>query len=189
LLSENTLDKFRIYGKDFKQYLLKEIDEDILPKFLGGTRTDPDGNPLCESFINFGNLIPPEEYVLKKSAKSLEEDNDVSSVKIPRLSSRLIYIPVSEVDTKLEWVFETSTQDISVSFYFRKGDEDELQELMPPERVSCHLVPESGAFICDRSGTYALKFDNTYSWLSSKRVFYKIKVIRPDEADDENSLT
>ncbi|KAF8790860.1 SEC14-like protein 2 isoform X2 [Argiope bruennichi] len=179
-LSENTLKKFQVFGKDFKKYLLNDIDAEILPKFLGGERTDPDGNPLCESFINFGSLIPPEKYVLRKS---LVGEEGISCIKVPRMAWRLVDIPVPEANSKVEWEFETSTQDIAVAFYFRKDGEG-LEELNPPERVACHLVPESGTFLCEKPGTYVLKFDNSYSWLSTKKVFYKIKVT-PAGTDEE----
>ncbi|GBN43209.1 hypothetical protein AVEN_247250-1, partial [Araneus ventricosus] len=40
------------YPEDYgwKEDLLEIIDAADLPVFLGGTRTDPDGNPLCETF-------------------------------------------------------------------------------------------------------------------------------------------
>ncbi|CAL1277353.1 unnamed protein product [Larinioides sclopetarius] len=184
-MSENTLKKFRIFGKDFQKHLLNDIDAEILPKFLGGERTDPDGNPQCESFINFGSTIPPEKYVLRKS---LAEDEGVCCMKVPRLSWRLVDVLVPEANSKVEWEFETSTQDIAVAFCLRK-DGDELEELVAPERVACHLVPESASFLCEKPGTYALKFDNSYSWLSTKKVFYKIKVTPSDKEDCEDSLT
>ncbi|GFT95674.1 retinal-binding protein [Nephila pilipes] len=181
-LSETTLKKFYIFGKDFKKTLLNDIDAEILPKFLGGLRTDPDGNALCESFINFGSMIPPEKYVLKNAMTSLKEEEGVSCIKVPRLSYRLVNINVPEVNSTVEWIFETSTNDIAVGYYIQKENGEDLEELLSPERVSSHLVPESGTFICERPGTYALRFDNTYSWLSSKKVFYKIQVNPPNTA-------
>ncbi|GBM72199.1 hypothetical protein AVEN_55882-1, partial [Araneus ventricosus] len=41
----------RIYGKDgWKDSLLKDIDANDLPVYLGGKKTDPDGNPNCDTF-------------------------------------------------------------------------------------------------------------------------------------------
>ena len=36
---------------DFKDTLLKYIEADQLPAFLGGNMTDPDGNPRCPSQV------------------------------------------------------------------------------------------------------------------------------------------
>ncbi|GBN30079.1 hypothetical protein AVEN_265792-1 [Araneus ventricosus] len=39
-------------GYGWKEALLEDIDADDLPAYLGGNRTDPDGNPLCETFVS-----------------------------------------------------------------------------------------------------------------------------------------
>jgi len=36
---------------NFKTELLKFADKDQLPAYLGGTLTDPDGNPRCTSLV------------------------------------------------------------------------------------------------------------------------------------------
>nr|XP_042910447.1 SEC14-like protein 2 isoform X2 [Parasteatoda tepidariorum] len=53
VLSNGFLQKLHFLGKDeWKEKLLEKIDKDVLPAFLGGSRTDPDGNPLCTSFVS-----------------------------------------------------------------------------------------------------------------------------------------
>lgn len=37
----------------WKEELLKIVDADQLPAFLGGNKTDPDGDPLCKTIVNF----------------------------------------------------------------------------------------------------------------------------------------
>ncbi|GFT25599.1 hypothetical protein NPIL_549491, partial [Nephila pilipes] len=47
LLSSALLEKLKFYGSDgWKEDLLEIIDADELPAFLGGNKTDPDGDPL-----------------------------------------------------------------------------------------------------------------------------------------------
>ncbi|GBO22855.1 hypothetical protein AVEN_176251-1 [Araneus ventricosus] len=46
----NCLDYFLWGG--WKETLLEDIDPDDLPAYLGGNRRDPDGNPLCETFVS-----------------------------------------------------------------------------------------------------------------------------------------
>merc|ERR1712136_575835 len=61
LLTQATIDKFRIYGTDeneWKPALLEYIDADQLPVHYGGTMTDPDGDPKCSSRLNQGGPIP-----------------------------------------------------------------------------------------------------------------------------------
>ena len=40
------------FPDDFAQHLLKYMDADQLPKYLGGTLTDPDGNPRCLTMVS-----------------------------------------------------------------------------------------------------------------------------------------
>ncbi|GBL93177.1 hypothetical protein AVEN_25160-1, partial [Araneus ventricosus] len=50
-LAPAVIKKFIIYGTDkWREDLLKIIDPSELPAFIGGTRTDPDGNPRCNTF-------------------------------------------------------------------------------------------------------------------------------------------
>ncbi|GBO22850.1 hypothetical protein AVEN_127687-1 [Araneus ventricosus] len=53
LIPAETIKKVRIYGAGgWKETLLEDIDPDDLPAYLGGNRRDPDGNPLCETFVS-----------------------------------------------------------------------------------------------------------------------------------------
>ena len=54
---------------DFSQHLLKYMDADQLPKYLGGTLTDPDGNPRCLTMVSSkiyanNNVSLPSTYKL-----------------------------------------------------------------------------------------------------------------------------
>lgn len=51
---KSTLSRVRLYGPEKEEWLaalLEEIDADQLPAFLGGTMTDPDGDPNCRSKV------------------------------------------------------------------------------------------------------------------------------------------
>ncbi|XP_054708407.1 retinal-binding protein-like isoform X2 [Uloborus diversus] len=51
-LAEETREKFLFFGKDgWQEELLKNIDAEVLPAYLGGKRTDNDGDPECASII------------------------------------------------------------------------------------------------------------------------------------------
>lgn len=100
-------------------------------------------------------MVPTECYVIKNSMRSLVDQEGVSSIKVPRQEFKLVEIVVKEPNSKVEWVFETPTKDIAVGLYFKKSDnsEKDMEELLQTERVFCHLVPESGAYICEKPGT------------------------------------
>lgn len=36
----------------YQEKLLDMMDADLLPAFLGGNRYDPDGNPLCYTYVS-----------------------------------------------------------------------------------------------------------------------------------------
>ena len=40
------------YSGNWKEVLLKYIDADVLPEYWGGTKKDPDGNPMCPSLVS-----------------------------------------------------------------------------------------------------------------------------------------
>ncbi|KAF8791865.1 SEC14-like protein 2 like protein [Argiope bruennichi] len=90
ILPSTVAQKVRIYGKvkyfiiifqeslkktcghyGWKEVLTEEIDVDSLPAYLGGNRTDPDGNPLCESFIVRGQPIPKSYYMQNRVKKTI----------------------------------------------------------------------------------------------------------------------
>ena len=54
LLNPNTFAKIQIFDKNKEKWLsalTEEIDADQLPAFLGGTMTDPNGDPFCPSRV------------------------------------------------------------------------------------------------------------------------------------------
>ncbi|XP_029656899.2 retinal-binding protein, partial [Octopus sinensis] len=75
LLSENMKQKIFVLGSDYKETLLKYIDAEELPAYLGGTKTDADGNPYCHSLICFGGNVPKEFYL-----ENTEEYETMSSM-------------------------------------------------------------------------------------------------------------
>ncbi|XP_022109496.1 SEC14-like protein 2 [Acanthaster planci] len=74
----------------------------------------------------------------------------------------------------------TSSASSSSSSSSRDGCYD-LIEMRPLEKVHSEMVPEAGGLRCEEPGTYILRFDNTYSWLRGKRVFYSVEVMLPAE--------
>ncbi|GBM94307.1 hypothetical protein AVEN_150564-1 [Araneus ventricosus] len=55
-LSAAYVERAKFLGSDgWKEQLLEVIDADQLPAFLGGKRTDSDGNPLCIKSVSSTN--------------------------------------------------------------------------------------------------------------------------------------
>ena len=47
IISEESKKKIKVLGKNYKEELLKFVDEEQLPEYLGGTMTGPNGDPMC----------------------------------------------------------------------------------------------------------------------------------------------
>ncbi|CAL1279000.1 unnamed protein product [Larinioides sclopetarius] len=171
-------EKFRIYGADgWKELLLEEINSDDLPAYLGGNRTDPDGNPLCETFIKRGELIP-KRYYLQNRKKKLYLESDVEKLTLMPFSKQEISFEVKEKNSYLEWEFQTKNKDIDFILLFRRETSKgfEIEELIPKQRIDTSYEPEKGFFKCEKIGNYTIVFDNSNSWLHFKEVYYKVRI-------------
>jgi len=50
----------------------------------------------------------------------------------------------------------------------------------PIQRFNSYLVPETGAHTAVKTGTYFLRFDNSFSWTRAKAVSLTLEVLAPD---------
>ncbi|XP_055940493.1 retinal-binding protein-like isoform X2 [Argiope bruennichi] len=181
VLPAAVLQKIRIYGADgWKEELLKFIDADVLPAFLGGNKTDPDGNPLCKTIVKHGEPIP-KKYYMANEKKKLRVGCEKLTI-LP-FSKEEISFEVKEENSNLQWEFEVKSRDIDFSLHF-KGDNFEIVELIPKQRIDTNFETEKGLFKCEKTGTYTMLLDNTYSWIHSKEVYYKAAIRPPN--DDKN---
>ncbi|CAL1279025.1 unnamed protein product [Larinioides sclopetarius] len=181
LLSAETIKKIRIYGADgWKEALLEDIDPDNLPAFLGGNRTDPDGNPLCETFIVRGKPVP-KSYYLQTRKKKLALDSNVQKVIVVPFSKEEITLTVREENSYLEWEFETKNRDIDFSLLFKRESPEDMEDvvLIPKQRIDTNDEPEQGCFKCEEVGNYTFVFDNSYSWFHSKEIYYRAIINAP----------
>ncbi|CAL1279009.1 unnamed protein product [Larinioides sclopetarius] len=173
--------KMRIYGTEgWKQALLKDIDADDLPAYLGGNKTDPDGSPLCETFIQRGKPLP-KRYYKQNGGKRLILGPDAETCRVMPFSKKEITLEVKEENSFLEWEFEITQGDINFSLRFMGeiSDNFEAMELIPEQRIDTCLEAEKGCFKCEKQGNYTIIFDNSYSWFHSKEVHYRAIIRNP----------
>ncbi|CAL1286876.1 unnamed protein product [Larinioides sclopetarius] len=171
--------KIRFYGTGgYQEDLLQSIDADDLPAFLGGNRTDPDGNPLCPSFVIHGEKVP-KQYHLRHAEKKLSKAPGVQKLTVTRNSKEERCFEVKEAGSYLEWEFETKTKDIG--FVICYVEEEEAIELIPKQRIDTCYEPEKGLFKCEKPGKYVVVFDNSYSWIYPKEVYYRARVRAPGD--------
>ncbi|XP_055938033.1 retinal-binding protein-like [Argiope bruennichi] len=190
ILSNAIIEKVRIYGKDsWKEDLLKEIDADELPAYLGGNRTDPNGNPLCETFITRGQPIP-KRYYKQNRTKRLYLESDVEKITVMPFSKEDITFEVKEENSFLEWEFETKARDIDFSLVFRgeSPEDSDFVVLIPKQRIDTSDEPEKGCFKCEKLGNYTITFSNCYSWFHSKEVYYRVRITDAKSNEIYNSI-
>jgi len=171
MLSQATIEKFRIYGcnqEEWKAALLEDIDADQLPVAYGGTLTDPDGDPECPSKITIGGTIPTSYY---RSNVKLVPTENMQSATVLSSNRKKIKYEVTEPFSSLKWKFFTEGGDIAFRVYHKKADGEKV-EMFPKDRLECHLIMEEGSTPCDEAGTYVAEFDNSYSYFRSKKLWY-----------------
>ncbi|GFS64188.1 SEC14-like protein 2 [Nephila pilipes] len=80
-------------------------------------------------------------------------------------------------------------KDIGFSLNFRRNAFEEPVALVPKQRIDTCYEPEKGLFKCDEIGMYTLVFDNSYSWMYPKEIYYRarLKSPRADKISDGNS--
>lgn len=176
LFSSAVLEKLRFYDSEgWKEDLIKYIDADELPAFLGGNKTDPDGNPLCKTFVKHGQPIP-ESYYFSNRKKLLSSSSHLKKLTVLRSSKEEMHFEITEPGSLLEWEFELKNRDIDFVVYFSSNEECNRVEIVPKQRMDTFYGPEKNYIKCESSGIYTIVFDNSYSWVHSKEVFYRITV-------------
>ncbi|EDV21366.1 uncharacterized protein TRIADDRAFT_60317 [Trichoplax adhaerens] len=178
-----------IINADHLQILEQYVDKDFIPKALGGNLTDENGDPHCSAIVGSGGNVPRSLYrseLIKESARPLD---DYSSVVIARGDSLKLNYNIETSGALLKWEFKTDYYNIGfgVIKVFRNDDgSEENYEVIPVIRRNCQIVIEEGSYLCEDPGTYILHFDNSFSWITSKKLYYIIEVLPPDEAVPNN---
>uniref|UniRef100_A0A670ZPK9 SEC14 like lipid binding 2 n=1 Tax=Pseudonaja textilis TaxID=8673 RepID=A0A670ZPK9_PSETE len=185
ILSEDTRKKLIILGANWKEDLQKYIDPAEIPMMYGGTLTDPDGNPKCESKICLGGDVPPKYYVRNQLKQKYEH-----SLMVNRGSSQQLEYEILFPGCILRWQFMSEGSDIGFGVYLKTktGSHQhagEMTEVLSNQRYNAHLVPEDGTLTCSDAGIYVLRFDNTYSYLHAKKISYTVEVLLPDKKWEE----
>lgn len=185
-MSDDTKKKIVILGPNWKEKLQEEIDPGELPQHWGGTATDPDGDIYCRSKVCMGGDIP-ESFHIKP--EDLVDKDSITVITVPRSSTRDIELEVKEMGKVIRWVFWSEGYDIKFKVSFKLNNSKEPETLKPLKRIDCHLVPEDGILECSNTGTYILTFDNTYSWLQTKKISYSVELLDSVLSPSDNGDT
>lgn len=87
--------------------------------------------------------------------------------------------------------FATQSKDIKVHFSriaeFSDGKVKEVPEkIFINERIDCEQNPHRLVFLTEQCGVYKIKFDNSYSWYTSKLLRFRCLILEP--ASEERAL-
>jgi len=181
-LSEETKKKVIILGKDWREKLLEAIDADQLPQHWAGSDCGPDGNDkYCTHKICMGGTVP-SSYNLKGL---LIDQEKWTKQEVKAGGTLTLQYTVTQPNTVLKWHFQTNNHDIGFGLDFQENDCEKHTTIIPVKRHPCHRIPEEGAHECQQFGTYVVKFDNSFSWMNSKKLSYFIETVLTEDFIEE----
>ncbi|EFX62164.1 hypothetical protein DAPPUDRAFT_120465 [Daphnia pulex] len=177
-IPQTDIPKIKIFGCDTKQWtsaLLEEIDAHQLPAFYGGTLTDPNGDPKCPSKFNMGGEVPSSYYLSNNPPVAKDY---METMSIGAGGRKKMKFKVDVPNSVLRWEFITEGGDIKFRVY-SKDSKGNTFDFVPLSRVDSHLDMEEGEITCEEPGKYVLEFDNSFSYLRTKKLRYFIAVDLP----------
>ncbi|KAJ8042969.1 SEC14-like protein 2 [Holothuria leucospilota] len=178
-IHEETRKKIKfLKGSNWQKTILNYVDADILPKHWGGTKVDPDGDPMCPSIIRLGGKIPESYYV----KDHLKDNESLTKLVMSKSSSKELKYAVDVPKSAIRYQFKTDEGEVSFGItYIQKGKQPVT--VLPLQKVQCHVTPVDGEIAAENVGSYVIRFENSAK-LTSKTLSYQIEVLEPD-TDDE----
>eukprot|EP00118_Oscarella_pearsei_P006755 m.31147 g.31147 ORF g.31147 m.31147 type:complete len:379 (+) comp31454_c0_seq9:71-1207(+) len=176
-IAEETKKKVHFLGKDWKDVLRKVISMDQLPQYYGGQAVGEDNDLACG--ICLGGTVP-EKYFLADAGHVGKESNDCRRISLSAGKRLDVDVEVELPGSILWWEYRTEQNDIGFGLIYKSHDSESRQEVVPVEKKECHLVPEEGHFLCEKAGIYALRFDNSHSWIKSKKLHFYYEIQLPE---------
>jgi hypothetical protein len=153
LLAQGTQDKCLKLGFEFQADLFQMIADSAIPEYLSGSSAKP-----C--YRNFEEDFQVEFIDARKS-----------------FSVEVAFSP--EAHEAVDFEFRTEKNDIGFSASFVPADEskEDTIEVFKSKRVEAYKVLTSGRFKPNCKGTLHCTFDNSYSFLTSKALIYRVRAI------------
>ncbi|CAN7936878.1 unnamed protein product [Ixodes hexagonus] len=179
-LTQRTANKVLIYGRDgWQSVLLDYVDPRQLPAYWGGELHGANGDPKCSDTIRPAGDVPCELYA--QHSPGLWGDAGAHQCTLAKGAVLEVPVVVDKEGAVLDWRFQCRSQDLCFGLTLQNDDHSNI-EVLPPRRVKCSLMPESGQLECLELGTYIFKFDNSYSWFAKKEFCYVIRLKDQEEA-------
>ncbi|KAH8234618.1 hypothetical protein KR032_000737, partial [Drosophila birchii] len=181
-LDENTTSKIVIYksGVDrWQQQLFSHVDRKAFPKAWGGEMVDRNGDPQCKALMTWGGKLPEELYIDQSSQQS---DRDFVETQVPKGDKLKLHFKVKQEEQRiLSWEFRTFDYDIKFGIYSVDEQTGEKRSEVALGTVYSNEMDEVGYISTRPNTTYTVVFDNSASYLRSKKLRYWVDLISEEE--------
>ncbi|XP_017028035.1 SEC14-like protein 2 [Drosophila kikkawai] len=181
-LDENTTSKIVIYksGVDrWQQQLFSHVDRKAFPKAWGGEMVDRNGDPQCKALMVWGGKLPEELYIDQSSQQS---DRDFVETQVPKGDKLKLHFKVNQEEQKiLSWEFRTIDYDIKFGIYSVDEQTGEKRSEVHLGTVYSNEMDEIGYISTRPNTTYTVVFDNSASYMRSKKLRYWVDLISEEE--------
>jgi len=177
LLNAVTAEKINVYGTEgWKEALHKDVDPSELPEYWGGNKPEENIDPKWRKQIQkyVGGKIPKSCY--RVSSKDFLESKDLETVTVPMGSTVKIEREVLAAGSTISWEF--ITENYEICFGISKKIGNKMEEIVKVEKVNSQYIPEEGKITSTEPATFVFIFDNTFSYLRSKKVTYLIRIFQ-----------
>eukprot|EP00457_Paulinella_chromatophora_P006858 gb/GEZN01006878.1/.p1 GENE.gb/GEZN01006878.1/~~gb/GEZN01006878.1/.p1 ORF type:complete len:421 (-),score=69.43 gb/GEZN01006878.1/:345-1586(-) len=185
LLAPATLEKLKFCSGPADEELSKYMPKDVVPKFLGGQCQCGKCCPVLEEAAGLTKVVVAR-------ADKFQFTVEVPEPKVDAKESGDEAVSKQETETKqtqqvkekkpkntvlVEWIFQTVSNNIDFQLDFLPSKSDASVLVIPKARVESHIDPGiSGHYAAEQAGTLTFTWDNTFSYLSSKTLLYRVDV-------------
>ncbi|VDO93661.1 unnamed protein product [Soboliphyme baturini] len=152
-----------VFGDDYKEAILKDIDADQLPVYYGGSCTSKDGDIKCSHAVSdfiafkigYGGIIPSE---LHYKDICRPDESELKTMTVNRGEDKHIELKVTEQHSRIAWYIKcTGLQDIGCGIFLKEDESqvstEDMEMVTPYFRLLTHFVPDHGEFEVKRPGT------------------------------------
>ncbi|XP_068148574.1 SEC14-like protein 2 isoform X1 [Drosophila tropicalis] len=187
-LDENTTSKIVIYktGVDkWQQQLFSHVDPKDFPKAWGGQLVDKHGDPQCKSLMVWGGKLPEDLFIDQSTQQS---DKDFTETQVAKGDKLKLHFKVNGDKLEepaqsqlLSWEFRTIDYDIKFGIYSVDEKTGEKRSEIPLGTVYSNEMDEVGFITTRPNTTYTVVFDNSASYLRSKKLHYWVDLTTEEE--------
>ncbi|XP_067941980.1 retinal-binding protein-like [Watersipora subatra] len=147
IINKDVRKKIKVLGRDYKQELLKYIDKDQLPAYLGGSMTGPNGDQLCLHKICHGGEVPSEYFIDEAIQTKYMEVITVNAGNELKIECK-----IPSPGSVLSWSFKTEENSIGFGITMKTMTDTRERVVMARSKVDSHILEQDGSIVCEKEG-------------------------------------